>query len=102
MDIIEKIKRYPKILIGSPVYCDFPSPKLLAFLSRLAVLSEGMKRKPFKNKWIYIHTNGFCSGTKSAAKIIMDACEMIGFKHKGRCISEYIELWKDNKIRGGF
>lgn len=100
--IIAKIIDHSSILFATPVYCDFPSPKLLAFLSRLAVISEGFDRKPFKNKKVFIHANSYCSGTKAAIGIVMRACEMIGFQIDGRSTTEYIELWKDNKIRGGF
>lgn len=32
---------------------------------------------------------------------MMRACEMLGFSMDGHSTIEYIELWRDKKIRGG-
>jgi len=91
-----------RILIGSPVYLDFPSPKLLAFLSRLTSYCEGDNREVFRDKKVYLVATGLCSGTKTVIHTLMGALEMLGFTIEGRSTKEYITLWKDKKIRGGF
>jgi len=100
-EIIPKIIKSERILLGSPVYLDFPSPKLLSFLSRLTCYSESTNREFFNNKKIHLVATSYCSGTKTVLHILMGACEMLGFTLEGRCTKEYIQLWKDKKIRGG-
>ncbi|HBM45988.1 MAG: Multimeric flavodoxin WrbA family protein [Parcubacteria group bacterium GW2011_GWF2_38_76] len=99
--IANEIKKADRVLIGSPVYLDFPTPKLLSFLSRLNCYAESTNREFFRDKRIHIHANGYCSGTKAVIGILMRACEMLGFTIEGRSTTEYIEIWKDKKIRGG-
>jgi len=99
--ICADIEKATHVLIGTPVYLDFPTPKLLAFLSRLNSLAESTGRKFFEGKNIHIHANAYCSGTKACIGVLMSACEMLGFTISGRSTTEYIELWRDNKIRGG-
>ena len=99
---IENIDVADVVLFGSPVYLDFPSPKLLALLSRLNCKAESTNRRFFKGKEAHILATGYCSGTKSVCHTIMGACEMLGFTIPGRSTYEYIQLWKDKKIRGGY
>jgi len=100
-EITDNIKDAERVLFGSPVYLDFPSPKLLAFLSRLNCFGENTKREFFRDKKAHFVAVGYCSGTKTVIHILMGACEMLGFTMEGRCSKEYIQLWKDKKIRGG-
>jgi multimeric flavodoxin WrbA len=100
-DIVEAIGNAEHVLIGSPVYLDFPSPKLLAFLTRLTSLAESTNREFFRGKKMHFVATAWCSGTKTVIHTLMGACEMLGFTIEGRSTKEYIELWKDNKIRGG-
>lgn len=99
--IAEKFARADIILIGTPVYLDFPTPKLLAFLSRMNCYAENTGRKFFADKIVHLHANGYCSGTKAAIGTLMHACEMLGMTIPGRSTTEYIEIWRDKKIRGG-
>ena len=99
---LEQVLESSHLLIGSPVYLDFPSPKLLAFLSRLSGVSETSGRRAFSGKKAFLHANGYVSGTKTVIGTLMRACEMLGFDIPGRSTSEYIEAWADLKIRGGF
>jgi len=99
--IVDKLRGASRVLIGTPVYLDFPSPKLLALLSRLNCMAEPTQRKFFRGMKVHLHANGYCSGTKAAVGVLMNACEMLGFTIEGRSTTEYIEIWHDHKIRGG-
>ena len=100
-EIVKEIKKADRVLIGSPVYLDFPSPKLLAFLTRLTSLAESTNREFFRDKKMHFVATAYCSGTKTVIHTLMGACEMLGFTIEGRSSKEYIELWKDRKLRGG-
>lgn len=100
-EIAKEIKDAERILLGSPVYLDFPSPKLLAFLSRLNCYAESTEREFFRGKKVHFVATAYCSGTKTVIHALMGACEMLGFTIEGRSSKEYIQLWKDKKIRGG-
>ena len=99
--LLGELEKATHVLIGTPVYLDFPSPKLLAFLSRLTCMAESTERKFFAGKKVYLHANGYVSGTKAAIGVLLNACEMLGFDIPGRSTSEYIEKWSDKKVRGG-
>ncbi len=99
--ITKEIEGAERVLFGSPVYLDFPSPKLLAFLSRLTSLAESTQREFFRDKKAHFLATAYCSGTKTVIHCLMGACEMLGFTIEGRCSKEYIQLWRDKKIRGG-
>jgi multimeric flavodoxin WrbA len=99
--ITKEIEEAPRVLIGTPVYLDFPTPKTLAFLSRLNSLAEPTESEFFQEKCIHLHANGYCSGTKAAIRVMMTACEMLGFTIEGRSTTEFVEIWPDGKIRGG-
>ncbi len=100
-EVAAAIKDATAVLIGTPVYLDMPTAKIVAFLSRLNCYAEPTKREFFRGKKVYLHANGYCSGTKAAVGTMMRACEMLGFDIPGRSTSEYIILWQDKKIRGG-
>lgn len=99
--IVREIDEAERVLLGSPVYLDFPSPKLLSFLSRLTCLAENTQREFFRNKKVHFVATAYCSGTKTVIHSLMGACEMLGFTIEGRSSKEYIQLWRDKKIRGG-
>jgi len=100
-EIAGEIRDAERVLFGSPVYLDFPSPKLLAFLSRLSCYSENTGREFFRDKKAHFLATAYCSGTKTVIHTLMGACEMLGFTIEGRSSKEYIQLWRDKKIRGG-
>lgn len=100
-EIVAALEDAAAVLIGSPVYLDMPTAKVTAFLSRLNCYAEPTKREFFRGKKVYLHANGYCSGTKKVISSMMGACEMLGFIIPGRSTSEYMLLWKDKKIRGG-
>jgi multimeric flavodoxin WrbA len=100
-EIAGQIQTADYVLIGSPVYLDMPTAKLVALLTRLNCYAESTNREFFRGKRVHIHANGYCSGTKAVIRTIMGACEMLGFTVDGRSTTEYVELWKDKKIRGG-
>jgi len=100
-EIATEIEGAERVLFGSPVYLDFPSPKLLAFLSRLSCYSENTQREFFRDKKAHFLATAYCSGTKTVIHTLMGACEMLGFTIEGRSSKEYIQLWQDRKIRGG-
>jgi len=100
-EITVEIKDAERVLFGSPVYLDFPSPKLLAFLSRLTCYAESTEREFFRGKKAHFVATAYCSGTKTVIHALMGACEMLGFTIEGRSSKEYIQLWRDKKIRGG-
>lgn len=99
--IAREIKDAERVLFGSPVYLDFPTPKLLAFLSRLTCYAENTEREFFRGKKAHFVATAYCSGTKTVIHTLMGACEMLGFTIEGRSSKEYVRLWKDRKIRGG-
>jgi len=99
--VLSIVERSDRILIGSPVYLDFPSPKLLAFLSRCICKAEPTQREFFRGKKVHLLATAYCSGTKTVIHSLMGACEMLGFDIEGRSSKEYVTLWKDLKIRGG-
>ena len=100
-EIAKEMATADRVLLGSPVYLDFPSPKLLSFLSRLNCYAENTRREFFRGKRVHLLAVAYCSGTKSVIHTLMAACEMLGFTIEGRSSKEYIQLWKDRKIRGG-
>ncbi|MFA5166024.1 MAG: flavodoxin family protein [Candidatus Paceibacterota bacterium] len=100
-EIAKAIQAAPMVLIGSPVYLDLPTSKTVAFLSRLNSLAEPTNREFFRGKKVYLHANGYCSGTKAVINAMRGAVEMLGFDCDGRSSTEYVEIWKDRKIRGG-
>jgi multimeric flavodoxin WrbA len=100
-DILNDIKECDRIILGSPVYLDMPTPQTVAFLTRLNCMTENTNREFFKGKKIYLVSTAYCSGTKQVISIMRNACEMLGFDIEGRSSREYIQLWKDKKIRGG-
>lgn len=90
------------VLFGTPVYLDMPTGQMVNLLTRLNCMAESTNREFFKNKKAFFLASAFCSGTKSAIHTMMGACEMLGFTIEGRSSREYIKLWKDKKIRGGY
>jgi multimeric flavodoxin WrbA len=100
--ILNSIALSEIVLFGSPVYLDLPSAKMVAFLTRLNCMAENTKREFFKGKKAYFVSVGYCSGTKCVIIAMQGACEMLGFDIPGRSSKEYIILWKDKKVRGGF
>ena len=100
-EIIENMRVADRVLIGTPVYLDTPSSKVLAMLHRLTCMAEPTGRTFFAGKKAHLHANGYVSGTKAAIQVMMGACEMLGFTIEGRSTTEYIEKWNDWKIRGG-
>lgn len=100
-EIAYELKDAERILLGSPVYLDMPSAKMVAFLTRLCSYSETTNREFFRNKKAHFVSVAYCSGTKAVIHTLMSACEMLGFTMEGRCSREYVFLWKDKKVRGG-
>lgn len=98
INLIEGAKH---IILGSPVYLDMPTPQTVAFLTRLNCMAENTNREFFRGKKMYLVSTAYCSGTKQVISIMRNACEMLGFDIEGRSSREYIQLWKDKKIRGG-
>jgi multimeric flavodoxin WrbA len=99
--IAKEVETAERVLIGSPVYLDMPTAKLVALLTRFNCYAEPTKREFFRGKCVHIHANGYCSGTKAVIRTLMGACEMLGFTIEGRSTTEYVILWKDKKVRGG-
>jgi multimeric flavodoxin WrbA len=100
-EIANELKDAERILLGSPVYLDMPSAKMVAFLTRLCSYSESTNREFFRGKKAHFVSTAYCSGTKAVIHALMGACEMLGFTMEGRCSREYVLLWNDKKIRGG-
>jgi multimeric flavodoxin WrbA len=100
--IIFSIEDSEYVLFGSPVYLDMPTGSMVNFLTRLNCMAESTNREWFKNKKAFFLATALCSGTKSVIHTMMGACEMLGFIIEGRSSREYIKLWKDDKIRGGY
>jgi multimeric flavodoxin WrbA len=100
-EIAQEVSDANRVLIGSPVYLDMPTAKIVALLTRFNCYVESTNREFFKGKHVHIHANGYCSGTKAVIQTIMGACEMLGFTIDGRSTTEYLILWADKKIRGG-
>ena len=90
------------VLFGSPVYLDMPTGQMVNLLTRLNCMAESTNREWFKNKKAFFLASALCSGTKSVIHTMMGACEMLGFTIEGRSSREYIKLWRDKKIRGGY
>ena len=99
-ELLPLVKDCDALLIGSPVYMDLPTSRIVAFLSRLT-LETKHNRRAYIGKHAYAFATGYCSGTKAVIGAINNALEMMGFDIPGRSSREYIELWKDGKTRGG-
>lgn len=99
--IVAEIEDASHVLLGSPVYLDMPTAQMVAFLTRLNCKAENTDREFFKNKKAYLLATSYCSGTKTVIYSMMGACEMLGFTIEGRSSREYVQLWQDNKLRGG-
>jgi multimeric flavodoxin WrbA len=97
-----KIKRYSNIVFVTPVYLNLPTPKLLAFLSRLNTHNDVNGRDLFKNYNAYISVIADVSGTQQTASVLMNSLNMLGFNFRGKCVTEHIIEWKTGKVRGGF
>ena len=100
-EIALEIATADAVMLGSPVYLDMPTPRMVAFLTRLNCKAENTNREFFRDKKIFLVATSFCSGTKTVLHTMMGACEMLGFTIDGRSTREYITLWQDNKLRGG-
>jgi|GEM_PF-2939595 multimeric flavodoxin WrbA len=100
-EIVAAIRDADCVLIGTPVYLDMPTNKVVALLSRLNCMAEPTKREFFRGKKVFLHANALVSGTKAVIGSMRGACEMLGFDVEGRSSTEYIERWSDRKIRGG-
>lgn len=100
-DILEGIEWATDVMIGTPVYLDMPTPQTVALLTRLNCMAESTNREFFRDKRVWLLATSYCSGTKTAIHTMMGACEMLGFTIPGRGTREYIQLWKDTKLRGG-
>ena len=100
-NIVAEIEDASHVLLGSPVYLDMPTAQMVAFLTRLNCKAENTDREFFKNKKAYLLATSYCSGTKTVIYSMMGACEMLGFTIEGRSSREYVQLWQDNKLRGG-
>lgn len=100
-DILSKIAWATDVVIGTPVYLDMATPQTVALLTRLNCMAESTGREFFRNKRAWLLATSYCSGTKSAIHMMMGACEMLGFTIPGRSTREYIQLWRDTKLRGG-
>lgn len=100
-EIANELKDAERILLGSPVYLDMPSAKMVAFLTRLCSYAENTNREFFRGKKAHFVSTAYCSGTKAVIYTLMGACEMLGFTMEGRCSREYVLIWNDKKIRGG-
>jgi len=98
--LIKKLKEADILILGSPVYMDMPTARTIAFLSRL---TEQTKHNRFSNigKYASALASGYCSGTKAVISSLNNALEMMGFEIQGRSSREYLEIWRDNKTRGG-
>jgi hypothetical protein len=97
-----QIVKYKNIVFVTPVYLNLPTPKLLAFLSRLNTYNDVNGRDLFKNYNAYISVIADVSGTQQTASVLMNALNMLGFNFRGKCITEHICEWKTNKVRGGY
>jgi len=100
-ELIEKMYLYDTIIMGSPVYLDFPSPKLLSLMSRMNFMAESTDRQYYKDIALYVVATGYCSGTKAVTHTLQAAGEMLGLNIPARSSYEWITLWKDRRLRGG-
>ena len=101
-EIVTVMQESDYVLFGTPVYLDMPTGQMVNLLTRLNCMAEPTNREFFKNKKAFFLASALCSGTKSAIHTMMGACEMLGFSIEGRSSREYIKLWRDKKIRGGY
>jgi len=102
VSLINEIEESDYVLFGSPVYLDMPTGQMVNLLTRLNCMAENTNREWFKNKKAFFLATGYCSGTKCVIRTMQGACEMLGFTIEGRSSREYIKLWKDKKVRGGY
>lgn len=89
------------VVFGTPVYLDMPTAQMIALLTRLNCVAEKSDRKIFENTSAHFVATAYCSGTKAAINIMRGAAEMLGLTIEGRSSREYIQLWRDKKLRGG-
>lgn len=99
-DLLPRVKEADVLLLGSPVYMDLPTARTIAFLSRLTGQTKH-NRRAYIGKYAAVLSPAWCSGTKSVISSLNNALEMIGFTIQGRSSREYVQLWPDNKTRGG-
>jgi len=99
-DLVPKVKDTDVLLLGSPVYMDLPTSRTLAFLSRLTGETK-RNRRTYIGKYASTLSSAWCSGTKPVISSLNNALEMMGFTIQGRSSREHIQLWKDDKTRGG-
>ncbi len=102
VDFFNKIRQYQNIVFVTPVYLNLPTPKLLAFLSRLNTYNDVNGRDLFKDYNAYISVIADVSGTQQTASVLMNSLNMLGFNFRGKCITEHIIEWKTGKVRGGY
>lgn len=100
--VYNTINKFDNIIFALPIYLNMPTPKLMSFLSRLSCYNDLNGRNLFSNKNAYISLIADVSGTQQTASILMNSLNMLGFNFRGKCITEYINEWKTNKVRGGY
>ena len=100
-ELLPHIAEAQRVIFGSPVYLDMPTPQMVALLTRLNCMAEPTNREFFRGKKAYFVATAYCSGTKQVISTMRNACEMLGFTIEGRSSREYIQLWRDKKLRGG-
>jgi multimeric flavodoxin WrbA len=97
-----QIRANENIVFATPVYLNLPTPKLLSFLSRLNTYNDVNGRDLFKDYNAYISVIADVSGTQQTASVLMNSLNMLGFNFRGKCVTEHINEWKTEKVRGGF
>jgi multimeric flavodoxin WrbA len=100
-ELLPRLTDAQRVIFGSPVYLDMPTPQMVALLTRLNCMAEPTGREFFRGKKAYFVATAYCSGTKQVISTMRNACEMLGFTIEGRSSREYIQLWRDKKLRGG-
>jgi len=99
--VLRPMAQAERVIFGSPVYLDMPTAQMVALLTRLNCMAENTGRSFFRGKKAHFVATAYCSGTKQVISTMRNACEMLGFTCEGRSSREYIQLWKDKKLRGG-
>lgn len=99
--LVDAMLEADNIVFVTPVYLNAPTPKVLAFLSRINSYNDVAGRDLFQNQTAYITAVADVSGTQQTISIMMSALGLLGFKFPSKGNREHILEWKTGKIRGG-
>lgn len=100
-ELYEVMKLHNEIVFVTPVYMNAPTPKVMAFLSRLSMYNDQNGRDLFEGTKTYITAVADVSGTQQTISILTSALQLLGFEFPSKGNREHVLEWKTGKVRGG-